>query len=158
MIRATTLFFAAAALCGCASGSPGKQDTASLQPADGAVVLGPLKASNVPAGQCGMILWSLDENRPAPVFRYIAGKPAEVVIGGALVELVGTEVSGSMAFGVYEHQKFTAPSGITVAVDVRFSLGFDGGVYLERGLIVVESPDGWRTVAPSAGLAGCRSS
>jgi hypothetical protein len=41
---------------------------------------------------------------------------------------------------------------------VRFSLGFDGGVYLERGLIVVEALDGWRTVAPSAGLAGCRSS
>jgi hypothetical protein len=45
-----------------------------------------------------------------------------------------------------------------VSVDARFSVGFDGGVYLERGLITVEAADGWRTVIPSAGLAGCRAS
>lgn len=158
MNRAFLLVVAAAALCGCASVSPAKKAKAAPQPADGAIVLGPLTASNVPAGQCGMILWSLDENRPTPVFRYISGKTAEVVIGGALVELTSAETDGASAFGVFEHQTFSSASGLSVAVDVRFSLGFDGGVYLERGLIVVDSPDGWRTVAPSAGLAGCRSS
>jgi hypothetical protein len=158
MKRAVLFALAVAALFGCASGSPAKKSKVALQPADGSLVLGPLPASSVPAGQCGMILWSLDENRPAPVFRYISGKTAEVVISGVPVELTSVEASGSMAFGVFEHHEFSSAAGLTVTVDVRFSLGFDGGVYLERGLIVVEALDGWRTVAPSAGLAGCRSS
>lgn len=104
-----------------------------------------------------MVLWTLDENRPLAVFRYVAGKQAEIVIGRTPVTLSRGEIGGASAFGVFEKQKFTSEDGLALSVDVRFSIGFDGGSYLERGLITIEDAEGWRTVAPTAGLAGCRS-
>ncbi|HPE31121.1 MAG TPA: hypothetical protein PLV61_08000, partial [Parvularculaceae bacterium] len=104
-----------------------------------------------------MVLWTLDEERFAPIFRYVAGQQGEVAIGGAPVALTRVEVEGDGAFGIFEEQTFITEDGLKLNVKVKFSLGFDGGTYLERGLVSVETPSGWRTVLPAAGLAGCRS-
>ena len=93
-----------------------------------------------------------------PVFRYVSGKSAEIVVGQTAMSLQRIDSSGASAFGVFETPRFEGENGLSVAVDVRFTLGFDGGNYLERGLITVETAEGWRTVAPTAGLAGCRTS
>lgn len=130
---------------------------AAGQAAGEALVLEPLAESALPPGECGMVLWTLDENRPTPIFRYVAGKQAEIALDGARVKLARTDQSGASGFGVFERQEFSAADGMKVAVEAKFSLGFDGGSYLERGLVTVETPGGWRTVAPAAGLAGCRS-
>ncbi|MGE0409362.1 MAG: hypothetical protein AB7P23_08885 [Amphiplicatus sp.] len=148
---------ALALLCGCASTPKTARTAAAAEAgAEEGIVLGALPEAGVPRGACGMVLWTLDENRPTPIFRYVAGKSADLVIDGAPVTMTRLRTNGAAAFGVFESQRFAAPSGIEAEVDVRFSLGFDGGIYLERGLVVVQSPDGWRTVTPSAGLAGCR--
>ncbi|MEQ8934886.1 MAG: hypothetical protein RIE56_03735 [Amphiplicatus sp.] len=147
-------------LAGCASSpAPGPAVAIVTVPpsAEAAVALGPLADASLPSGSCGMILWTLDENRPAPVFRYIAGKSAEIAIAGNPIALTRIEGSGAAGFGVYERQTFSGPDGLTVKVESRFSLGFDGGNYLERGLVSVASPDGWKVVSPAAGIAGCRS-
>lgn len=117
---------------------------------------GPLADAALPAGACGMILWTLDAERPIPVFRAISQKGAEVNIDGVVRKLPLNEFSGGSGFGVYEIQTFSA-DGLTVAVRVRFGLGFEGGAYLERGLLTIEKPDGWKAVIPAAGIAGCRS-
>jgi hypothetical protein len=103
-----------------------------------------------------MILWTLDAERPIPVFRATANKGGEISLDGATRKLELTGTSGAAAFGVFEEQTFAA-DGISATVKVTFGLGFDGGAYLERGLISIERPDGWRTVVPAAGVAGCRS-
>lgn len=103
-----------------------------------------------------MVLWTLEQERPAAIFRYLSGKTAEIVVNEQKMTLTRIEVEGSTAFGVSERQSFSGEDGLKVAIDVRFSLGFDGGSYLERGLVTVTTQDGWRTVVPSAGLAGCR--
>ncbi len=152
---------AAFLLAGCAA-TPGPAPKTAAVPsaplsAEAGVALGPLANASLPSGECGMILWTLDESRPAPVFRYIAGKNADIVIGGRLISLSRVEGSGATGYGVFERQTFSGPDGLTVKVDSRFSLGFDGGSYLERGLVSVVSPDGWKAVSPAAGIAGCRS-
>ena len=152
-------FTAVLLLAGCATKPAPAPAAATAAPpsAEAAVALGPLANASLPAGECGMILWTLDESRPAPVFRYIAGKSAEIAIAGRPIELTRIEGSGATGFGVFERQTFSGPEGLTVKVESRFSLGFDGGSYLERGLVSVASPDGWKAVSPAAGIAGCRS-
>jgi hypothetical protein len=104
-----------------------------------------------------MVLWTLDEERPAPIFRYISGKEADIVIGGKATRLTRSDMSGATGFGVAERQTFVVDEGgLTLRVEAQFSLGFDGGSYLQRGVIAIESAGGWKTVVPSAGIAGCR--
>lgn len=122
-----------------------------------AQTLGALAATELPDRSCGMILWTLDEQRPSPVFRYVAGKTADIVIGNRPIELVRTVGNGVAGFGVYERQEFESEDGFRVEVTNQFGVGFDGGAYLERGLVKVHSPEGWSVVAPAAGIAGCRS-
>ncbi|MBI1365978.1 MAG: hypothetical protein GC153_08490 [Alphaproteobacteria bacterium] len=118
--------------------------------------LGPIAESNVPKGECGMVLWTLDDSQPMPILRYLSGKGGEISVGGVPVVLTIAETSGASAFGVSEHQVFSTTVGLKVTVDMHFSTGFDGGSYLQQGIVRVEAPDGWRIIAPSAGVAGCR--
>ncbi|MBB5518750.1 hypothetical protein [Amphiplicatus metriothermophilus] len=142
---------------GCASAPPsGPVSTAAPSAGGEGIALGALANAGLNPGECGMILWTLDENRPAPIFRYVVGKAAEISANGALIRLAPVGAEGAAAFGVHESQTFEAPDGTTAHVEARFGLGFDRGVYLERGLVRVDAPDGWRAVAPAAGIAGCR--
>jgi hypothetical protein len=119
--------------------------------------LGSLVNSQLPNKSCGMILWTLDAERPSPVFRYVAGDGADIVVGQNLVRLSRVNFQGDSDFGVFESQTFESKDGLRVEVTSRFGSGFDGGAYLERGLIKVFAPEGWSIVAPAAGIAGCRS-
>ena len=155
----------AVVLAGCSSlglfsgrGEADRQGSETAGTAEGeGVVLRPLHDASLPKGECGMILWTLDEERPVPVFRYLSGKTAQIVVNATPLALTRVEANGAASFGVAENQIFQGENGLKATVAVRFSLGFDGGSYLERGLITLENADGWRTVVPSAGLAGCRS-
>ncbi|MEZ5897481.1 MAG: hypothetical protein R3C40_05495 [Parvularculaceae bacterium] len=120
------------------------------------ISLGELADSAIPRGECGMILWTLEADRPTPVFRFVSGKKAEVSINGAQRDLSLVSARGGASYGVSEQQTFTDDAGMTISIKVNFGMGFDGGNYLERTLITVENTAGWRTVIPSAGVAGCR--
>ncbi len=116
---------------------------------------GALPDAALPSGACGMILWTLDVERPIPVFRAVSEKGAEVNVDSAVRRLTLAEFGGGSGFGVFETQTFEG-DGLKVTVRVKFGLGFEGGSYLERGLISIEKPDGWKAVIPAAGIAGCR--
>jgi len=158
-MTARTLLLAAlaAAAAGCASGSADKpsRGIVAAPTGEGEIVVGSIPDPALPKGECGMILWTLQAERPAAVFRLIAGKGGEIMLNGALVKLAVVSSQGASGFGVFEESKLSA-GGSTATVSVRFGLGFDGGSYLERGLLTVESASGWRTVIPAAGVAGCR--
>ncbi|NWG92459.1 MAG: hypothetical protein HXY21_08120, partial [Parvularculaceae bacterium] len=142
---------------GCASSSAEKAAPSGAAPsgAGGDLVVGALAESTIPKGECGMVLWTLEADQPTPIFRYPADEAAEIVIGGKLVKFAMTEATGASGYGVAEEQRFVA-GGLTATVKVRFGLGFDGGAYLERGLLTIEAENGWRSVIPAAGIAGCR--
>jgi hypothetical protein len=147
--------FAGCASSGVTTAAEAKGEKSAPTAAD-AAILGALPESAIPKGECGMVLWTLDEDRPAPVFRYVVQKNAEIAINGKLTKLSLQEAEGAGGFGVHETQKFVDESGLVVDVEARFSLGFDGGSYLERGVIRLASASGWRTIVPAAGIAGCR--
>jgi len=116
-----------------------------------------LPSSLLPGGTCGMVLWTLDANKPVPVLRYVAGKAGEFRINGVPHELIQVDSSGQAEFGVFSDQRYAAGKDISVNVDIVFGQGFDGGTYIERGVIRVDKPDLGTLVTPVAGLAGCRS-
>lgn len=152
------MFLTAALLAaGCSTGAS-KSAQKGIVPAPsggGDVMVGALADAALAKGECGMILWTLEETQPAPILKLTSGKSAEMMVNGALVKFAISETSGAAGFGVFEEQTLTA-EGLAAKVKVRFGLGFDGGSYLERGLVTIESPSGWRTVVPAAGVAGCR--
>ncbi len=132
-------------------------EAAAFTTLDDGQSFGALTDSALPEKSCGMILWTLDEKQPIPVFRYVVGGEAEIEVGGRKVLLTRTNYSGGNDFGVYENQTFASNVDLSVNVEANFASGFDGGSYLERSLIKVSAPDGSTMVAPAAGVAGCRS-
>lgn len=119
--------------------------------------LGALTETQLPDRSCGMILWTLDANRPSPVFRYVSGKEAEIVINDAVIAFTRIGGNGDSGFGIYQYQEFESDTGLRLEVSSEFGAEFDGGSYLEQGLVKVHAPEGWSIVAPAAGIAGCRS-
>ena len=122
----------------------------------GALALQPVASAALPANECGMVLWTLEGNRPAAVFQFVAGKEAHINIAGQPVVLKRMDYDGAAGYGVFERQTFESPEGITVEVSARFGLEFNGCAYLEQGLIKVRDVSGWSMVSPTAGIAGCR--
>ena len=155
-IGAAHLGLALAASCaGACAATPAKEAASAAAEVEG-VTLGVLADSAIPSGECGMVLWALDDERPNAVFRYLVGKKADIVRGGARAELTRSSAEGAAGYGVSERQTFVDGAGLSLTVDARFGLSFEGGSYLEKGVIIVETAEGWRTVVPVAGLAGCR--
>ncbi len=154
-MKRTTTAFCVLVLCGCASGAADVTHVATTND-DGSFALTGLNEAALPPGKCGMILWTLDANAPTRILRYISGETAQIAINGAPVTLSLAETAGGSNYGVFERQVFVGGTGYDAEVDVNFGLGFDGGAYLERGLITVRSASGWEIVAPAAGIAGCR--
>ena len=153
---------ALAFVTGCASDGAKRPPAANAEPVSDAQatvadvsLLGRIAQSAIPAGECGLVLWTLEAQQPMPILRQIAGKGAEIVIDGKAKTLPLVSTSGRTAFGVSETTRFEG-DGVVASVVVQFGLGFDGGAYLERGVITIDRPDGWRLVSPAAGVAGCR--
>lgn len=154
------------ALAGCAAGPSSDLEAkatterspaaASAGDSGGDLTLGAIKQPAIPKGACGMILWTLESERPTPIFRYVDGKSAEMTINGTAKEFQLERRDGASGFGVFEQQDFLAEGGLSVKVAVAFGLGFDGGSYLERGVISITDATGWKLVTPAAGIAGCR--
>jgi len=133
------------------------EEPVALTLAESDQALGALQQANIPEKSCGMILWTLEAQRPSAIFRYIVGEAGEIVLSGRTVSLTRIDQSGASGFGVFENQQFQNEDGVEVEIASRFGLGFDGGAYIERGLIKVRDASGWSIVAPTAGIAGCRS-
>ncbi len=137
-------------------GAAAASDATAIKSPGKDFAIGPLKTAAIEKGECGMVLWTLEENQPAAIFKLTAGKGAEMTIDGVQTAFKIVESAGAAGFGVSENNTLAA-GGYKTIVSVRFGLGFDGGAYLERGLITVEAASGWAVVVPVAGVAGCRS-
>lgn len=150
----------AMAISGCITMKPPSVDVATPAatptPSKEGIILTRIAEPSLPKGDCGMVLWTAEGERALPIFRYVSEKNGEINIGNVQVKLTRTSFTGTSGFGVFERQEFTSEAGAVVTIVVNFGLGFDGGVYLERGLLTIETAEGWRTVVPAAGLAGCR--
>ena len=162
MKRAWALAIVSMSVAGCetmssSSPSPRTETDPPIEISDDKALTA-LADASLPEKSCGMVLWTLDARRPAPVFRFVVGDSGEIHINRQPFMLTRSHFDGQSAFGVFEEQVFVGPGGVKVQVTVRLGLGFDGGSYLERSLIKVEAANGWRIITPAAGIAGCRGS
>jgi len=124
---------------------------------DGRIVLTAIEKPQIDSGECGVLLWTLDADRPVPILKFIVGHDGEIALEGKAQSLTLVKASGASGFGVYEELELVSAEGAAVSVSMQFGQGFDGGAYLQRGIITVENAAGWRSVTPAAGIAGCRS-
>lgn len=131
-------------------------EVAPISLGEGEKALTQIAEPRLPDKSCGMLLWTLESQRPVAIFRYVNGGNGEISISGRRVVLTLGEFSGAADFGVFERQVFVSEEGVTVETESKFGRGFDGGTYLERGLIKVRDESGWSIIAPAAGVAGCR--
>ena len=124
---------------------------------DEAPEIGKLGQLGLPPERCGMLLWTTENQRPALVFRSIAGEGADMIINGAPAHFAFETGEGDARYGVASVQRFRADaSDVVVDVSAEFGLDFDNGAYVERGRLVVRGANGWERIAPVAGLVGCR--
>jgi len=158
------LLFAASA---CASSPDRATQSAASVPAaakyqvkDDAPKIAELKNKNLDPGQCGMLLWTLDKGEPVMVFRNVEGRRAEMIIDDAPARLELVEETGERRYGIAADQTYTLEAGTPgetrVKVSASFGTPFEGGVYVEQGVITLRNFFGWERVTPVAGLAGCR--
>ncbi len=156
-----TIILSALTLCACVS-YPNVAGQSNLAVASGVektargVALSAIGKAQISAGECGMLLWTLDEDRPQPIFQFISGGKADVMHYGSPEKMTLVGASGPGGFGVHQNQEFHTADGSVMKVSVSFGQGFDGGSYLKQGLITIDSPAGMRSVIPAAGIAGCR--
>ena len=174
MFRKLSCLFAGAAvvMTGCASVSesisnrmPAREVAKALtQPRNVNATEAPdvqaLSKASLPAGKCGMLLWTLNEREPVLVFQAVEGEGAEMMIEGADTRLSLTSQSGESRYGITSSQQYTSIDPdtdlVSVNVDASFGLGFEGGVYVGNGLITLTNRQGWERLLPVAGLTGCR--
>ncbi len=155
------IILSALTLCACAS-NPNVAAQSNLRAASAVektergVALSAIGKAQIPAGECGMLLWTLDEDRPQPIFQFISGGKADIMHYGSPEKITLVRASGPGGFGVRQNQEFHTADGSVMKVSVSFGRSFDGGSYLKQGLITVDSPAGTRSVIPAVGIAGCR--
>lgn len=156
-------------LAGCASvpGLTGGRE--SVAPAPGPVVravteapdVAPLQGASIPAGKCGMLLWTLTAGEPELVFRAIRDEGAEMNVDGETGPLSLVRQSGDSRFGLASTQEYVAPRAdgdlLQASVNISFGLAFEGGVYVDNGTIALVNAAGWERLLPVAGITGCRS-
>lgn len=139
---------------------PAAQPAAKYQVKDDAPRIAELKKRNLEPGQCGMLLWTLSAGEPALVFRNVEGKAAEMIIDGKTARLVLASATGEQRYGISAKQEYTldegTPGETRVKIAATFGIPFEGGVYVEEGVITLRNFFGWERVTPVAGLAGCR--
>ena len=134
---------------------PGRIGTQSEAPDPG-----PLSDAGVPAGRCGMILWTLAGASAVPVFRSVDDGSADMQVDGAPVTLALVGRGGEDRLGIPAIQQFEGrlPGGEAITVTVRGQWGrpFPAGAYVESASLSLTGADGWTRSLPTAGIAGCR--
>ncbi len=165
MLRSTCLFLMATfVLAGCATSSGQSKNTAPPQ-AKGEEIpaLGQLSVKNLPAGSCGLLLWTIKNNEPRLIMRAVVGGDAMTVLDGVQTALYLNGVGGDQLYGVNAKQRFVGTvdnelgtEQITVGFTGEFGQKFQSGVYIEQGVVSITGEDGWERITPTAGIAGCR--
>lgn len=120
----------------------------------------PLAGYNIPAGRCGLILWTRTGADVVPVFRSVDVIDATMSIEGKTLPLRLLFQEGELRLGMRGKQIFqTLPNEepeVTVEARLRWGQPFPGGSYVEGGTLTLSGTDGWARILPVAGIAGCK--
>ncbi|GGY52767.1 hypothetical protein [Parvularcula lutaonensis] len=120
----------------------------------------PLAGYAIPAGQCGMILWTRTGADIVPIFRSLDVIDATMTIDGETLPLRLLFQEGELRLGMRSQQVFqTLPDvdpEVTVEARLRWGQSFPSGSYIQGGTLALSGEDGWTRIVPVAGIAGCK--
>jgi hypothetical protein len=151
--RAAAIASAAIAVfCGAATAQGAAPETAIAE-----TPLQSLPQQALSVGQCGMFVWSKNEN---PVLMMVAyDNPAEAVVrtDGRERRLERTAFDGERQHGHFETQTFSN-GRITLTLEVRLTPqgNMRDGALIEAGVVRMRDRRGWETVVPVGGLLACQ--
>jgi hypothetical protein len=144
-------FLVAALIMGAAAAAPPSR-------ADEGVTLEPLPPQDLPAGRCGLFLWS-KEQQPNLIFvGYTNPGEGRIRAGGRNRYLPLTRFGREQVLGVFERQTY-ADGRLSVEIEVAFDPDrpLRNGAVLKEGVIRVKDGDKWESITPIGGMVACQS-
>jgi len=144
---------AAISLSACAS-VPIAQNTKALQTHDR---LKGLSARVLTAGECGLFVWTADENKQFVLFSQTQKARANWLSPSGEIALSVTSQSGSPRQGQYPQQTLTAKDGGALRLDLRSPQTIENGTRYQAGTLSRSDAEGWDRVTPVVGLSACQS-
>lgn len=145
------------ACVGLAGPSAQAQDSGMMAIEAGEVTLEALPSQPLPAGRCGMFLWSRGDQ---PMFVLVAySNPGEAMVraDGRNRFMRRTAIGGEPQFGHFERQTF-ADGRLTIGVEVEFDpeRPLTDGAIVRQGVLRLRDRRGWDTIVPVGGMVACR--
>ncbi|MEL6729321.1 MAG: hypothetical protein AAGH90_10560 [Pseudomonadota bacterium] len=148
-------------LVGCASTpdlTPQEQRALILaqRPAIDSVPNSGLGPQELPAGECGLFLWSKTDLSKFIFFSKALSGEATFAQNEEPMLLIQATAGGDI-FGQFNTRMFyVSNDGRTVALTLEPGAMMNGGQRLESGLITLVDTEGWQTVLPVLGVRACQ--
>jgi hypothetical protein len=166
-MKSKILMACALLLSACASGPSDHagpapvQASGAAQPSRGAVaaaggIVESLPAQTLPAGKCGLFLWTQDEPRHFILFYPAGGVSAEAILNSRQEKLTLESQGGEIFTQFMTQMTFRRTDGGPVKLSIEPGEMIDGGRRVPAARMISQDPDGWEIITPLAGLAACQ--
>lgn len=106
-------------------------------------------------GECGLFLWARTPDRPFVFFSKQPNNFALMRVDGKDRTFTRTGFDKLLEGRIYGEQVFQSGE-LTLELSFDEVEPIEGGLRVARAAISLSGVEGWRTVAPAAGLASCR--
>ncbi len=107
-------------------------------------------------GECGLFVWSIDDDRRFILFSTSATQSGRWLNDGQEVSLNILEESGTVANGQYPNVVFESDDGQKLELGLKSPQVITDGTRFKAGALKSESEDGWLHIVPVAALSTCK--
>ncbi|GAK33157.1 hypothetical protein JCM17846_19410 [Iodidimonas nitroreducens] len=153
-------------LAACTTGSPSaplspraSNPAASIWDDEGLHRIGRLPSQDLPAGTCGLFLFSKTPEPALVFYENSASAAALMRIDGALMTIPRIAAEGDVEAGYFTRQIFATADGalrLQLSFETEISEQIIGGALVPKGTLRLSGLDGWDQMRPVGGLIACR--
>lgn len=163
-MKSRILVTCALLLSACASGQADHAGMTSAQasgiaqpprPVAGATVES-LPPQTLPAGKCGLFLWTQEEPRHFILFYPAGGVSAEAILNGHQERLTLESQGGEVFTQFMTNMAFRSGEGSPVKLTIEPGEMVDGGRRVPAARMISRDQEGWEIITPLAGLTACQ--
>jgi len=115
-----------------------------------------LPAQTLPAGKCGLFLWTQDEPRHFILFYPAGGAAADAILNGRQEKLKIESQGGEVFTQFMTQMAFRSADGIPVKLTIEPGEIIDGGRRVPAARMISQDGEGWEIITPLAGLTACQ--
>jgi hypothetical protein len=114
-----------------------------------------LTPQNLPAGTCGMFLWSMGSPRRFVFFSEAASSKATAFLNDRETTLTLVASRGDVFGEFLTEAEYRSADGMDVRLSILPGEMMENGQRVSSGNLVLKDLAGWETVLPVAGLRAC---